>query len=104
MSRLLASIFVEAPVAEAPKAPVASSRFAGLDAGHAVLLDALIAAPMPRDAFDTAARTARLMPDGAIETINDWGFDRFDEPVIEDGDLLVIPAHLLAQLQQTDRP
>ena len=59
---------------------------------------------MPRDAFDAAARAARLMPDGAIETINDWGFDRFDELVIEDGDLLVVPTHLLAQLQQTDRP
>lgn len=105
VSRLLASIFVEeAPAAEPPEAPVASSRFAGLDAAHAALLDALVSAPMTRGAFDTAARTARLMPDGAIETINDWGFDRFDEPVVEDGDLLVIPAHLLAQLQQTDRP
>ena len=105
VSRLLASIFVEeAPAAATPKAPITSSRFAGLDAGHAALLDAIIAAPMPRGAFDNAARAARLMPNGAIETINEWGFDRFDEPVIEDGDAIAVPAHLLAQLQQTDHP
>lgn len=103
VSRLLASIFVEeAPVAPPSKKPVNSSRFAGLDAGHAALLDALIAAPMPHAAFDAAARGARLMPDGAIETINEWGFDRFDEPVIEDGEMLVVPAHLLPELRQME--
>ncbi len=105
VSSLLASIFVEeAPAIKAPEAPIDTSRFVGLDAGHAALLEALIAAPMPRDVFEAAARGARLMPDGAIETINDWGFDRFDEPIIEAGDMLVIPHHLLAQLQHTDRP
>lgn len=105
VSRLLASIFVDdTPVAAPSKIASTASRFNGLDVGHAALLDAIIAAPMPRASFDNAARAARLMPDGAIETINDWGFDRFEEPLIEDSDPLVIPAHLLAQLQQTDRP
>lgn len=32
------------------------------------------------------------MPEGALETINEWGFDRFGGPVVEeDGDVSVLP-------------
>ena len=30
-----------------------------------------------------------------METINDWAFDTFDEPVIEDGDPIIIRQDLL---------
>ena len=34
------------------------------------------------------------MADGSLEEINEWAFDRFDEPLIEDGDKVMIVAHL----------
>jgi hypothetical protein len=35
-----------------------------------------------------------LLPDGAIERINDWSFDRFDEALIEDGDEVTVAPHM----------
>ncbi|MGT2504760.1 tellurite resistance TerB C-terminal domain-containing protein (plasmid) [Bradyrhizobium guangxiense] len=46
----------------------------------------------------------RLLADGAIERINDWSFDRFEEPLLEDGDEIVMVPHLrerLAELRET---
>ena len=36
------------------------------------------------------------MPDGALEAINEWSYDKFDEELIEDGDPLIINMALLA--------
>lgn len=105
VSALLAEIFTEdEPPAPAPPAgPVGTDGhqgFAGLDAAHRQLLAGLLAADgMDRAAFDEAARRLRLLPDGAIETINDWGFDRFDEPVIGDDDPIMVMDHLKAELK-----
>jgi hypothetical protein len=35
-----------------------------------------------------------LPPDDAIEKINDWSMDKFDEPLLEDGDDVVLSADL----------
>jgi hypothetical protein len=35
------------------------------------------------------------MPDGVIETINEWAYEKFDEPLIEEGDPLIINVGLL---------
>jgi hypothetical protein len=36
------------------------------------------------------------MPDGALDAINDWSFDAFDDPIIVDqGGELEIQSHLL---------
>lgn len=46
------------------------------------------------------------MPDAVIETINDWSFDHFDEPLLEDGPQIVLVPHLrerLAKLRETSR-
>ena len=48
---------------------------------------------MTRSEFERRAKEMRLLPDGAIERINDWSFDRFDEPLIEDGDEVVVAPH-----------
>ncbi|KAK0331953.1 hypothetical protein LTR94_026854, partial [Friedmanniomyces endolithicus] len=87
---MLAAIFVEeepepAP-APPPKASVTSSAFAGLDVPHSDLLIRLLAGPMSRTDFDALATELRLMPDGAIETLNEWGFDTLGEPIVEDDD------------------
>jgi hypothetical protein len=107
VSSLLADIFVEdtppppVPVASPTSGPAA---FKGLDAAHGELLAAILAAgSIARGDFDERARALRLLPDGAIETINEWGFETFDEPVIEDDDDVAVAGHLRSQLEQLEQ-
>jgi len=108
VSSLLSNIFNEdtpvEPVApDASDQPGARSPYAGLDEEHARLLASVAeAGRMDRMEFDRHARASRLLPDGAIETINEWAFERFDEPVLEDGDIVVVVEHLLPELQSRD--
>lgn len=104
VSKLLASIFVEdaaPPVEKVVGAEI--GRYGGLDKAHEALLALIVENPeTTRSDFDAAARAVRLMPDGAIETINEWAFDKFDEPIFEDDETLIIPAHILKLLEQMD--
>ena len=52
-----------------------------------------------RDAFEARATALKLLADGAIDHINEWAFDRFDEPVIEDGDV-VSPSRISASASE----
>ena len=102
VSALLATIFVEdEPEAQqqAARAPAEAGAIDGLDAPHSKLLLALLAGPLGRDDFDAAATALRLMPDGAIETINEWGFDRFGEPVLDDDDAVRVSPDVIDQLE-----
>jgi tellurite resistance protein len=110
VSELLAGIFVEdepAPAQPYPSqkddAPNGKSVFDGLDAAHSALLSKLLAAgEMDRRRFEETARGLRLLPDGAIETINDWGFERFDEPLIEDEDSILVVDHVRTELREAE--
>jgi hypothetical protein len=104
VSSVLAQVFVE----DAPSAPIvvawASSdeQFDGLDRDHAFFAQALIAKPFwPRADFEAFALSAGLMADGALEVINEWAFEKFDEPLLEDGEKIEINAAVLKQM--TDR-
>lgn len=75
----------------------------GLDAAHAELLAAVLSkGSLGRDQFDDKARTLRILPDGAIERINDWGFDQFEESIIEGDDELSIAPHILVELSEAE--
>ena len=106
VSQMLANIFtddVPAPVAakRQVEATTAMHRFTGLDAEHGELFAAIVlSGKLRREEFDTKARALKLLPDGALETINEWGFDHLDEPVLDGEDILTIPAHLLEQLKE----
>ncbi|MCK1603469.1 TerB N-terminal domain-containing protein [Bradyrhizobium sp. 166] len=104
VAALLANIFEEdapSPAEPAPAAPDTIGSFAGLDAGHAELLELLeIKGSLPRAEFDQRAKDLKLLPDGAIERINDWAFDRFEEAIIEDGEDVVMIEHLRERLAQ----
>jgi tellurite resistance protein len=110
VSALLAQIFVEES-GSVPTAPatVADDRqrpsFEGLDHAHAELVEFLeMKGEISRHEFEERARTLNLLPDGAIERINDWSFDRFDEPLLDDGEQVVMAADLrtrLAELRET---
>lgn len=73
------------------------TKFVGLGPEQARLLEALVNQPeWTRSGFEAKARELGLMPDGALETINEWAYDTFDEELIVDGDPLIINMALLA--------
>jgi len=110
VSELLANIFEEEVVPVAITPPPASSSaamiaFEGLDKPHAELVELIeLKGTIPRSEFDQRAREMKLLSDGALERINDWSFDHFEEPLLEDGDDIVMVPHLrgrLAELRET---
>lgn len=73
------------------------TKFVGLGPEQARLLEALVNQPeWTRSGFEAKARELGLMPDGALEAINEWAYDTFDEELIVDGDPLIINMALLA--------
>lgn len=108
VSTMLASIFREEeqePETTGPTQAEVPALFAGLDAPHSHLLLALIEAPLEADAFASLCKRERLLPGGAIETINDWAFDILDEIAIEDDDIYCLQPHVIATLKEmTERP
>jgi hypothetical protein len=105
VSSLLASIFIEEEPESPPPRPKpkehVSGAFPGLDAPHSSLLTLLISGPVERAAFEAAARELRLFPGGALDAINDWGFERFDAPLVEDDDPICVSPDMIDQLQLT---
>ena len=74
--------------------------FPGLDPGHRALLRELtVAERWPRGDYERLARSLDLMPGGAIEVINEWSFERFDEAVLEDDDPIQVNLALLSSSQ-----
>ncbi|MDR3302100.1 MAG: hypothetical protein LBT01_06180 [Spirochaetaceae bacterium] len=58
----------------------------GLDDAFSTLLKTLLTkGSWQREEWETLAKQCGLMPDGAIEAINEKAFDTYDEPLIEDG-------------------
>jgi tellurite resistance protein len=109
VAELLANIFEEESTPVAVETPVASAAkgaaFEGLDGPHTELLELIeLRGSVPRVEFDERARAMKLLAEGALERINDWSFDRFDEPLLEDGNEIVMAPHLrprLAELRET---
>ena len=77
--------------------PVNDLRFEGLDIRFHAMLSRLLTRPVwQRAEFDTLARELKLMPAGALDAINTWGYELFDDPVIvEQGDDLHLQSHLV---------
>ncbi|NNE40163.1 MAG: hypothetical protein HKN14_04505 [Marinicaulis sp.] len=85
---LLSEIFAseeEAIVQTPPRtANNGSLRFEGLDQQHGELLGYLLVnGEQSRPSFENESRRLQLLPDGAIETINEWGFDVIGEPILD---------------------
>ena len=103
-SSVLAQVFVEdEPVAPAVMASTESGgEFDGLDETHASFAQTLIAQLFwSRADFEAVAQRAGLMADGALEVINEWAFEHFDEPLLDDGDRIAINPIVLQEM--TDR-
>ena len=52
------------------------------------MLSQLLSRPMwRRTEFESLARACKLMPDGALDAVNTWAYELFDDPiVIEQGE------------------
>jgi hypothetical protein len=73
------------------------SKFPGLAPKLAALLEELLhSSELSAAQFSALAHKYGFMPAGALEMINEWSFERFDEPLIDDGAVLSIARHLLA--------
>lgn len=106
VTRKLAVIFsAEQPPGEAvpevekdPAGVDPSATVLALDEAHAGLLVLLTGRPQwARLEFEDVCADRGLMPDGAIERINEAAFARFDQPVIDGDDPLEIAIHLLEE-------
>ncbi|ACL62640.1 conserved hypothetical protein (plasmid) [Methylobacterium nodulans ORS 2060] len=85
-----------APSAETSEAAEMDGVFDGLDARYDQFLRELAGrAAWPRAAFDRLAREFGLMPGAAMEDLNRWAFDRFDDVLVEEGDPILINLHLI---------
>ena len=96
---MLSDIFKEEEPTK-PEAPAAieadSGLFAGLDSEHAQLVAILVkTSQWTRAAFEDQAKKLGLMPDGALEVINEWSLETLDEALIEDGEPLSVNLELL---------
>ena len=65
----------------------AAGRFSGLDSQHAAFLAELLTrAHWEEVDFGTLAGQFRLMQAGALETVNEWSFERFGDVLIEESE------------------
>ena len=72
----------------------------GLDSSHSQLYQALISTEVwQREAVNALCESLNLMTNGAIETINDWAYDKVDAPVLEDDDELVVDFEIVEELK-----
>ena len=63
----------------------ADSEFSGLDEKHAAFLGELISRlHWDEDEYRMLARQFRLLPEGAMETVNEWSHERFGDLLIEE--------------------
>jgi hypothetical protein len=72
---------------------------ASLDPAHSALLRALATRPSwTREEFASLAATHRVLPDGALDRLNEAAIDSAGAPVIEDGDTLAVDDEVLREL------
>lgn len=76
------------------------SQIDGLDKPHSQLYRQLIQQEIwSLDEVEALCNSLNLMINGAIETINDWSFDRVDAPVIYNEDEIEVDLEIVAELQ-----
>ncbi|HAT1680508.1 TPA: ATPase [Klebsiella oxytoca] len=89
--QLLSTIFTEDEPADESPAGLPSQTGAGLDEAHHLLYQRLLEKERwTRNDVAELCQQFNLMPNGAIEAINDWSFEQVDAPVLDDdGDIYV---------------
>jgi len=118
VAALLSAVFTDedtppdTPARQAPAAPAAPQQngrppapqsapptVAGLDAAHSALLRSLAErSTWPRSDFHALAARHGLMPDGAVDTLNELALDVTGNPVIDGDDPMDIDTDVLQEL------
>lgn len=100
VSSLLSSIFSEEEAAVAVAPVISEANTIGtLDAAHSELLRRLAQRESwGRDEIERLANELALLPDGALETINDYAYATTDEPLWEDDDPVAINSKVAMEL------
>lgn len=100
VSALLQDIFTsDEPTAPAPVTPVSAAFVNGFDAAHSALLRELaIRKSWSRAELETNAARLGVLPDGALDVINERAYDLCGEPVIEGDDPLILNHQVLKEL------
>ena len=77
--------------------PLKDPRFESLDIRfHSHAVPIAEPARLAEGRIRLAARELKLMPDGALDAVNEWAFDVFDDPIIvEQGEEMEVQSHLL---------
>lgn len=95
VSALLGEIFEEDDGAASAPAPAVE----GLDASHATLLQTLAGrSAWERASFEEHAAALGLLPEGALEMLNEAAFQLCGVPLLEDGETLEIDAEVLREM------
>jgi uncharacterized tellurite resistance protein B-like protein len=103
VTALLSDIFTDddpnAPPPAAPPPANDAAQVAGLDARHSALARALAGRPSwTRSEFDTMAAEHHLLPEGALDAINEAALDRCGEALCEGDDPLTVNERVAKEL------
>jgi hypothetical protein len=102
---MLGAIFVEEePTGEPGNSTTDSTTIEeeiGIDKRHYALFESLIRKDKwTREEVEALCRDSGLMVSGALETINDWSFDKADAAVIEeDGDAIYVDQEIVEEIE-----
>lgn len=101
VSSVLGDIFDDTPEVSEVAEPD-ETVLGGLDAKHSHLVKALIEQDhWTEEAFEQLCRDAGLLASGAIEDINEWAYDSYDEVLLDEYDGYDVSPDLAAQLKNT---
>ena len=102
---MLGAIFVEDELAdESNTNAIATTEIdeeSGIDKQHYALFESLIRKDRwTREEVEVLCRDSGLMVSGALETINDWSFDKVDAAVLEeDGDTIYLDQEIVKEIE-----
>lgn len=98
---MLGAIFVEdEPTSESDESTKGSTK-TGIDKQHYALFESLIRKDKwTREEVEALCRDLGLMVSGALETINDWSFDKVDASVLEeDGEAIYVDQEIVEEIE-----
>jgi uncharacterized tellurite resistance protein B-like protein len=99
VSSLLTAVLTSDDSAEPPTAEPAPSGIARMDAAHSKLFASLAERPQwTRAEFEAMASSVNLMPDGAMENMNEAAFDLVGEPAFEGLDPIEVNKHAVQEM------
>ncbi|AFL68330.1 TerB N-terminal domain-containing protein [Sulfurospirillum barnesii] len=98
---MLGAIFVEDEPVDESKVTTNIDEEFGIDKQHSALFESLIRKNRwAREEVEALCRDSGLMVSGALETINDWSFDKVDAAVLEeDGDTIYVDQEIVKEIE-----